>query len=136
MLLFQDGQVTVGELHMRPLVAEDDSQALSRRALGWRRAADRGVRPPHPVQLLLRDLRQIRAQIGDPLGAHGEDLAEGGRGRLVDAELGAVGGERGGHADRMERVRAKGRRVAVPRVHDEDRVAQGLASDHSSFTDP
>jgi hypothetical protein len=56
MLLFQDGQVTVGELHVRPLVAEDDSQALSRRALGWRRAADRGVRPCTASELGARPL--------------------------------------------------------------------------------
>ncbi|WP_433538657.1 hypothetical protein ACQPZK_13680 [Micromonospora sp. CA-249363] len=49
----------------------------------------------------------------EPLGAHGEDFAKGGRGRLVDAELGAVGGERCGYADRMERVRAKGRHVTT-----------------------
>jgi hypothetical protein len=95
-------------------------------AVRWRRAAERGVRPPHPVQFLLRDPVQVCAQVGDPLVEHGEDLLEGGRGGCVDAVLGAVGDGRGGQGDRMERVRAQGRRVAEPRVHDEDRVAQGL----------
>ena len=37
-LVFQDGQVTVGELHVLPLVAEDDPQTLGGRAPGGRRA--------------------------------------------------------------------------------------------------
>ena len=110
-----------------PLFIHHDVQAAEHRVLSGRWVAVGVVAEARLQQRRLVDGCEEVAEAGHAAGAHVEDLGEGRRGVLVEAELGSVRGEERRHeAEGVIRIDLPEHGAAEPAVRDEDQVAQRL----------